>query len=177
MQIRLAANLQEESIVDGIGIRAVVWTQGCSHNCKGCQNPATHDTNDGFDIDVDLLIKQIKNLKYHDGITLSGGEPFMQAKQCAYIAASVKDIGLNVWCYTGYTYEQIINSKNKYFLDLLNNIDVLIDGKFELDKLSYNTKFRGSTNQRLIDVKSSLEQNKIITLEEIQEEKKDYIFI
>ena len=166
MQIRLASTIQPDSILDGEGIRTVIWTQGCSHNCLGCHNPNTHDFNGGMSVDIDDLKKQIANLKGQDGITLSGGDPLFQAKACAEIASYAHELNLNVWCYTGFTFEELMSmtGKNKAILDLLNQIDVLIDGKFMLDKKSLNVPFRGSTNQRIIDVKASLKENKAIEI-------------
>ena len=159
MKIRLAGDLQSDSIVDGEGLRTVIWTQGCSHNCLGCHNPNTHDFKGGFEIDVDELKTKIKNLKYQDGITLSGGDPFFQIPACLEIAKYCHTLNLNVWCYTGYTFEQLmfLAKKNSKIIDFLKQIDVLIDGRFNLAQKSLNIKFRGSTNQRIIDVKKSLE--------------------
>ncbi len=159
MKIRLASDLQSDSIVDGEGLRTVIWTQGCSHNCLGCHNPNTHDFKGGFEIDVDELKSKIKNLKYQDGITLSGGDPFFQISACLEIARYCHSLNLNIWCYTGYTFEQLMSlaKKNTQIIDFLKQIDVLIDGRFDLAKKSLNVKFRGSTNQRIIDVKRSLE--------------------
>ncbi|MCI8778424.1 MAG: anaerobic ribonucleoside-triphosphate reductase activating protein [Bacilli bacterium] len=159
MKIRLASNLQQDSIVDGEGLRTVIWTQGCSHNCLGCHNPETHDFKGGFELDIEDLKEKIKNTKYQDGITLSGGDPFFQIPACLEIARYCHALNLNVWCYTGYTFEQLmmIAKKNTKVLEFLEQIDVLIDGRFDLSKKSLNVKFRGSTNQRIIDVKKSLE--------------------
>lgn len=158
MKIRLAGQLQSDSIVDGEGLRTVIWTQGCSHNCLGCHNPETHDFNGGYEIEIEDLKNQIKNLKYQDGVTLSGGDPFFQVPACLEIAKYCHDLGLNVWCYTGYTFEQLMNmsNTNKLILEFLNQIDVLIDGRFILSEKSLNIKFRGSKNQRILDVKKSL---------------------
>lgn len=160
MVVRLAADIQPDSILDGSGIRTVIWFQGCLHNCKGCQNPETHDMNGGIVVDVDELKMKLKNLKYQSGITLSGGDPFFQPEAALEIAKFAKSVGLNVWAYTGFTYEALLSDKNK--LDLLKNVDVLVDGKFMMDKKSLNCKFRGSTNQRLIDVKKSLEAGGVV---------------
>ena len=164
--IRLAADLQSDSIVDGPGLRTVIWTQGCAHHCKGCQNPSTHDFKGGYLEDVDNLKEEIKALDI-DGITLSGGDPMFQVEASLEIAKYAKSLGLNVWCYTGYTYEELmaISKTNKKMLDLLNNIDALVDGRFELDQLSYEVVFRGSKNQRIIDVASSLKVGKAIEFE------------
>lgn len=162
MQIRLSSPLQSDSVVDGEGIRTVIWTQGCPHHCKGCHNPETHSFNKGFLKDVDELINEIKALELQDGITFSGGDPMMQAKECMVIAKACKEIGYNVWCYTGFLFEELLIDEARR--EFLNYIDVLVDGKFELDKKSYAAKFRGSTNQRLINVKSSLKKNKAVTI-------------
>ncbi len=161
MKVRLASEIQPDSILDGSGIRTVIWFQGCLHNCLGCHNPETHDMNGGFLKDVDEVCSELKSLKYQSGITLSGGDPFFQSKEALYIAKFAKSIGLNVWAYTGFTYDALING-DKDRLELLKNVDVLVDGKFVLDKKSLACKFRGSTNQRLIDVKKSLEKGDVV---------------
>ena len=160
MVVRLAADIQPDSILDGSGIRTVIWFQGCLHKCEGCQNPETHDMNGGIVVDVDELKMKLKNLKYQSGITLSGGDPFFQPEAALEIAKFAKSVGLNVWAYTGFTYEALLSDKSR--LDLLKNVDVLVDGKFMMDKKSLNCKFRGSTNQRLIDVKKSLEAGGVV---------------
>lgn len=160
MVVRLAADIQPDSILDGSGIRTVIWFQGCLHNCEGCQNPETHDMNGGMVVDVDEIKMKLKNLKYQSGITLSGGDPFFQPEAALEIAKFAKSIGLNVWAYTGFTYEALLSDKSR--LDLLKYVDVLVDGKFMIDKKSLNCKFRGSTNQRLIDVKKSMEAGGVV---------------
>ena len=160
MKVRLAADLQSDSIVDGEGIRTVIWFQGCSHNCEGCHNPETHDFLGGKEYELEDIKEQIKNLECQDGITLSGGDPFFQSAAALELAKCAKEQGLNVWAYTGFLFEDLI--KLKAFKDLLEYIDVLIDGKFDITKKSMNCKYRGSTNQRIIDVKKSLEKKKII---------------
>lgn len=161
MVVRLAADIQPDSILDGSGIRTVIWFQGCLHNCEGCQNPETHDMNSGMVVDIDDIKMKLKNLKYQSGITLSGGDPFFQPEAALEIAKFAKSIGLNVWAYTGFTFEALFNGDKKR-RDLLEYVDVLVDGKFMLDKKSLNCKFRGSTNQRLIDVRKSLESGSVI---------------
>ncbi len=161
MKVRLASQIQPDSILDGEGIRTVIWFQGCKHNCLGCQNPETHDFNKGFETDTKDICEKLKELKYQTGITLSGGDPFFQASAALEIAKFAKSINLNVWAYTGFTYEALLKSDiNK--LELLKYIDVLVDGKFMLDKKSLNCKFRGSSNQRLIDVKKSLKEGDVV---------------
>lgn len=161
MRLRLASDLQPDSILDGSGIRTVIWFQGCLHNCLGCQNPETHNLNGGFEVDTKDICERLKTLKYQNGITLSGGDPFFQPEAALEIVKFAKSIGLNVWAYTGFTYEALLNG-DKERLELLKNVDVLVDGKFMLDKKSLNCKFRGSTNQRLIDVHKSLEKNEVV---------------
>lgn len=164
MKIRLAADLQRDSIVDGEGIRTVIWTQGCPHNCKGCHNPETHDFDGGALVDINIIKKDIDELEGQDGITFSGGDPFMQPLECSELAKQAHSKGLNIWCYTGYEFEQLLklSETKKNILKFLEEIDVLVDGKFILAKKSYNCIFRGSTNQRIIDVKKSLKEGKAI---------------
>lgn len=168
MQIRLAAPIQIDSVVDGEGIRAVIWTQGCPHNCLGCHNPGTHDFKGGYLEDVETLKKEIDSLEGQDGITFSGGDPLMQIDACLELAKHSKKRGLNVWCYTGFTFEQllIMSKTNNVLVELLNNIDVLVDGKFDLAKKSFEAPFRGSTNQRVLDCKESIKQQMPIEIEE-----------
>ncbi len=160
MQIKLAADIQCDSIVDGPGIRSVIWFQGCPHACPGCQNPETHDINAGIQISLEEIKEKIKNLEYQDGITLSGGDPFMQPEAASEIAKYAHELGYNVWCYTGYLYENIL--KNPKLTNLLEQIDVLIDGPFIMKKKSLECIYRGSKNQRLIDVPKSLAQKEVV---------------
>ena len=164
MFIRLASKLQKDSIVDGEGIRAVIWTQGCPHNCPGCHNPSTHDYNGGFLEDVEDLKKEINTLDDEVGVTFSGGDPFEQAEACFELAKYIHSIGLNVWCYTGYTYEQLLKKKEKDSTigNFLNEIDILVDGRFVMKLKSYEIKFRGSKNQRIIKVPESLKSGKVV---------------
>lgn len=167
MLIRLASRLQRNSIVDGEGIRAVVWTQGCPHNCPGCHNPETHDFEGGVLVDVEELKEEINSLDSEVGVTLSGGDPFVQPEACLEIAKYCHKIDLNVWCYTGYTYEQLLKKSedNPFISDFLNEIDVLVDGRFVQRLKSLEAKFRGSKNQRLIDMKKTLSTGKVVLLE------------
>jgi anaerobic ribonucleoside-triphosphate reductase activating protein len=166
MKIRLAAPLQCDSIGDGEGLRMVLWTQGCIHNCFGCHNPGTHSFTAGYLEDIEKVKAEISKFYHQDGITLSGGDPFCQAAPCLEIARYCQSINLNVWCYTGYTYEELmeLSKKNPLIIEFLKNIDVLVDGRFVLAERSYEAKFRGSKNQRVIDVKKSLRQNRVITI-------------
>jgi len=162
MKIRLASDLQSDSIVDGEGIRTVIWTQGCSHNCPGCHNPATHDFKGGFLTDTDEINKELSLLKAQTGITFSGGDPLFQVEACTEIAKHAKKNGMNVWCYTGFTFEELINSKKN--IEFLKYVDVLVDGKFIMAERSLNVDFRGSRNQRIIDVPASLEESRVVLI-------------
>lgn len=174
MKIRLASELQIDSVVDGTGIRTVIWTQGCGHHCPGCHNPNTHDFDGGFEKDVEELIEEIHELEAQTGITFSGGDPFYQPEACAIIAKSAHKCQLDVWCYTGFTFEELMamSKKNTIILDFLRQIDILVDGRFIMEKHSYNLKFRGSSNQRIIDVKASLQNNRVIIskIDDIEED-------
>lgn len=163
MDINLASNLSFDSIVDGPGLRTVIWTQGCPHHCKGCHNPQTHDFDKGFKVDVKDIIEQIRNIKLQRGITISGGEPFVQVEPLIEIAKTIKDeMNYDIWVFSGYTFEELISSKNKdKNLEFLKYVDVLVDGKFEEDKKDYKLLFRGSSNQRLIKVKETLDSKEI----------------
>ena len=158
------AGIEEESIVDGPGIRLVVFTQGCSHKCKGCHNPKTHNYAGGYDMDIDDIISMVKSNPLLDGITISGGEPFEQALYASQLAKKVKALGLNVITYTGYTFEEIVSNltNNDGYRELLLETDILIDGKFEITQRDLTFPFRGSSNQRIIDVKNSIISKEII---------------
>lgn len=144
------SGIVDESIVDGPGIRLTVFTQGCGHNCAGCHNPGTHDYNGGVEIQINDILNMIKENPLLDGITISGGEPFDQVDSSTYLAKKVKEMGLNVVIYTGYDYEYLLN-KEKY-RKLLLQADILVDGKFDIKKKDLTLPFRGSTNQRIINL-------------------------
>lgn len=178
MKIRLAADLQSDSIVDGEGIRTVIWTQGCPHNCFGCHNPDTHDFNDGALVDIQDVKDKIDLLEGQDGITFSGGDPMCQPEACLEIAKYAKSLNLNIWCYTGYTYEQLValSKTKKSIMDFLKYIDVLIDGKFILEEKSLDVIFRGSKNQRIIDVKKSLETKQVCLVKKYNTKEQPFNF-
>lgn len=164
------AGIIYESLANGPGIRRVLFAQMCKHNCKGCFNPETHSESGGEWVDMDKIIEDIVDNPILGGITFSGGDPWEQADKFAYIAKETKrrveKSNFNIWCYTGYTYEYILANKDKRlgWNELLNNIDVLVDGKYEEDKKEEGLKFRGSSNQRIIDVKESLKLGKVVML-------------
>lgn len=163
--LRIAGTVND-SIVDGEGIRFTIFTQGCPHNCKGCHNPQTHDFNGGELVDTESLFEKIKANPLLDGVTFSGGEPFCQAKILAKLGEKIKSIGLNIVTYTGYTFEELYkNSDKNGWGKLLSVTDILIDGKFVLELKDWNTKFRGSSNQRYIDCQKSMESGTAIEIQ------------
>ena len=166
--IRLAADLTIDSIVDGPGLRAVLWTQGCGHHCPGCQNEQTWDFNGGAEVPIDMVIDAIDELESQDGITFSGGDPMFQPEACNKIAKHCKEKGLNIWVYTGFTYEELMQlaKKKPIYLEFLNKIDVLVDGRFIMKERDLSLLFRGSRNQRLIDVPKTLASKKIVLFDE-----------
>lgn len=159
-QLRLSG-VAKQSIVDGKGIRYTIFTQGCPHYCKGCHNEQTHDFSGGYDQTIEGIIQDIKSNPLICGVTLSGGEPFCQAEQLIELVQEVKKLGKNVWAYSGYTYEELSNNIQPYSSDLLNLVDVLVDGKFELDKRDLTLLFRGSSNQRIIDCNATRIQKNV----------------
>lgn len=158
--IRLASALQQDSIVDGPGMRCVLWTQGCPHHCPGCHNPQTHALDGGMTVSVDEIIAQMKNMKLQSGITFSGGEPFLQAKALVHVAKAAKQFHWTLWAYSGFTFEEI--QAHEDMREFLSYLNILVDGKFREEEKDYRLRFKGSRNQRIIDVPSSLAQHKII---------------
>lgn len=160
-KIRLAGMLYE-SLSNGPGLRRVLFSQGCRHNCKQCFNPHTHSFQGGELLDMDGIVEDIVNNPILRGVTFSGGDPLEQAEKFAYIAKKVKEKGKSVWVYTGYTFEQILKAKDEHsgWEGLLKYCDVLVDGKFDINKKNESLKFRGSNNQRIIDIKKSLNMGK-----------------
>ena len=153
-----------ESITDGPGLRYVIFTQGCPHYCPGCHNPESHSFTDGYLVEEEKVIEEILKNPLLDGVTLSGGEPFMQASELARVAKAVKEKALSVIVYSGYTFEELISlsKERKGYTDLLTFTDVLIDGRFEIDKKSMDLRFRGSRNQWAIDVPASLAAGSVV---------------
>lgn len=164
-KIRLSG-IAYESLVNGPGMRRVFFAQGCKHNCKGCFNPMTHDFNSGEIRDMDELLQEVRENPMLKGVTFSGGDPWEQAEKFAYMAKEIKNMGLNVWSYTGYTFEYIREhmEEKKGWKDLLESIDVLVDGPFQEDKKQDGLRFRGSYNQRIIDVKESLRLGEVVVI-------------
>jgi len=162
MDIRIAG-IVNDSITDGPGLRLSVFAQGCFHNCEGCHNPHTHDADGGELVTVDSILAMAQRNPLLDGITLTGGEPFLQPAPMAEIAKGAHALGLNVIAFSGYTYEQL--SENDSFMQLLVHCDYLIDGKFDQLLRSLELEFKGSSNQRLIDVQASLHMGHAVVYE------------
>ena len=155
MLIRVAG-LVPESFVDGSGLRFAVFMQGCRRRCAGCHNPQTHDLNGGQLVDTQEIIASLRQSSILSGVTLTGGEPFLQQDAAIEIARAAHDLGLDVWCYTGYTFDDVRRS------ELIHFVDVLVDGEFRIAERDLELPFRGSRNQRLIDVPASLDVARII---------------
>lgn len=149
-QLRVSGPLEHDNIVNGYGLRAVLWTQGCARRCPGCQNPETWDFNGGVLVDIDELKARLKEFKGQSGITFCGGEPFEQPEACKEIADWCREeLGWNVWSFSGYTYEQLKEIGGAKW-EFLKSLDALIDGPFILSQRDLTMKFRGSRNQRLL---------------------------
>ena len=147
----------EESVVDGPGIRYTVFVQGCPHHCAGCHNPQTHSFDGGYEMNIEGIFSDITANPLITGVTFSGGEPMCQALALCVLAEKIKNAGLELAIYTGYTFEQLLKDSNTDRLKLLALCDILIDGTFQKDKQDMTLLFRGSKNQRILDSKKSLE--------------------
>ena len=159
--IRLSGPLERDNIVNGDGLRAVLWTQGCPNHCKGCQNPETWDYEAGFLIKIDEIKDELRKFKGQNGLTFCGGEPFVQAKACKEIADWAKsEMGWNVWSFSGFTHD-VIKEHGGDAWEFLKSLDALIDGPFILEKRDLSLRFRGSSNQRLLH----LDHGKITSIE------------
>ncbi|MCC8122125.1 MAG: anaerobic ribonucleoside-triphosphate reductase activating protein [Oscillospiraceae bacterium] len=159
------ANTISDSIVDGAGLRFTVFTQGCPHHCPDCHNPATHDPRGGEETTPEAIMEKMGNNPLLQGLTISGGEPFLQPEECAALAALAHQKGLDVWVYSGYTYE-VLGGAAEYRA-LLDETDVLVDGPFVAEKKSYDLRYRGSANQRLIDMKRTRAEGKLVLWAEV----------
>ena len=158
------AGVVRESIVDGPGIRMTVFVQGCPHHCKGCHNPHTWSFEGGYTTSVERILEEAAKDKLLKGITLSGGEPFTQAKALAILAEKAHAMGLDVFCYTGYTFETLLEQSDEHpeYRELLEQCDWLVDGPFIEEEMSLMLHFRGSRNQRILDVPASLQKGEAV---------------
>ncbi|MGN0682916.1 MAG: anaerobic ribonucleoside-triphosphate reductase activating protein [Oscillospiraceae bacterium] len=166
MKLNIAGTVCE-SLVDGPGLRYVVFVQGCPHRCEGCHNPETHSFSGGKAVDIEQLFSECMEDPLHKGVTFSGGEPFCQSEGLYALALMFKERGLHLMCYSGWTFEELLakSKTEEYVGKLLSVIDILVDGRFIPEERSLALSFRGSKNQRLIDVPKSLSENKVITID------------
>ena len=155
------SGIVSDSIVDGPGIRTTIFSQGCPHHCKGCHNPETWAFGCGTDIPVEAIVDIVKSNPLCKGVTFSGGEPFSQAAAFAKLAVLLKAEGYEVASYSGYTFEELLEGSEAQ-QQLLSVIDILIDGRFLLEQKSLEIAFRGSRNQRILDVKKSLAEGRAV---------------
>ena len=160
------AGFYDESISNGLGWRAVLFVSGCPHHCPGCHNKAAQDFNYGEEFNEKEILERIKENSILKGITISGGEPLCK-ENISEVLKFIKDVKevrpeFNVWCYSGYTLEQLMNRNDETTNKCLKEIDVLVDGQFIQAKKDPTLKFRGSSNQRIIDLKSTLQTHKFI---------------
>lgn len=153
------AGIAGESIVDGPGIRFTIFVQGCPHHCPGCHNPQTHDFAGGTETPLADLLQKIDANPFLKGVTFSGGEPFCQAAGLLELAKQLKARGKHLMSYTGYTFEELMQSDDPAVRPLLEHLDLLVDGRFVLEQRSLELRFCGSSNQRILDVPASLAQN------------------
>ncbi|WP_284139092.1 MULTISPECIES: anaerobic ribonucleoside-triphosphate reductase activating protein [unclassified Virgibacillus] len=144
-------NIIHDSVVDGPGLRTVIFLAGCPHQCPGCHNPESWKMTNGTNMSIEEILREVESNPLTD-VTLSGGEPFIQAKELVKLVALLKERGKNVWIYSGYTYEQLSTSINPYQQELLALCDVLVDGKFIQEERDLSLSFRGSRNQSIIDL-------------------------
>ncbi len=162
------AGVVTESVVDGPGVRAVVFFQGCNRVCPGCHNPETWDINGGQEVSLVELIPMLKLNPLVNGITFSGGEPFLQAYPAAVLGGILKEMGLTLWVYTGFTWEDLlVNFEKPGFKELLRIADIVIDGPFIKELKSTDNSFKGSHNQRIINAKTSLMEGRVVIVDSV----------
>lgn len=164
MSIRVAGTVSD-SITDGPGIRYTLFVQGCPHHCPGCHNPQTHDFSGGREMEEEEIIAAINKNPLLSGLTLSGGEPMCQARALAHLVERVRKECpriKEVACYTGFTFEELAEGKAEGANELLEQLDTLIDGRFVQALRSWEIRFAGSSNQRVIDVPASLKEGRVV---------------
>lgn len=154
------AGIVNDSITDGPGLRLAVFLQGCPRRCEGCHNPTSQSFDGGYDMRDEEILEKIKKNPILSGVTLTGGEPFGQAEKLVPLATAIKDLGLELAIYTGYTFEEVLADEKMSRLARI--ADIIIDGEFVLAKRDISQKFKGSKNQRIIDVKESLEKGETV---------------
>ena len=162
MKINIS-DFERGSIVDGPGIRFAIFVQGCPHHCEGCHNPSTHAFVDNKIMDTDEIFDMIKERKLLKGVTFSGGEPFCQVQPLLALARRIRrETNLDIVCYTGYTFEQLLAKGDTDVEELISLCRFIVDGRFVLAQRDLSLLYRGSTNQRLLDGKKSIEERKAV---------------
>ena len=161
------AGVVRESIVDGPGLRMAVFCQGCPHGCPGCHNQETHDFAGGYDCEIEKIVQAVKADPLLDGVTFSGGEPFCQPEAFFNLALALKELrpDLNLMAYSGYTYEELTAMHSEGVDRLLAIIDYLVDGPFILAERDLTLLFRGSANQRVIDMNRTRDEGAVVLAE------------
>ena len=156
-------DIVEDTTVDGPGFRTTIYCAGCPNHCPGCHNPQSWDINNGHEVDIEDILETILADPFAD-VTFSGGDPMFQPEGFAELACAIKErSSKNIWCYTGYLFEQILENPTQRAL--LEQVDVLVDGRFVEALRDEQLHFRGSSNQRIIDVKRSLEEGRVVALD------------
>ena len=157
------AGIVRESIVDGPGIRFTIFCQGCPHACDGCHNPETHDFAGGKDVSIERLLEEIDKDPLLAGVTFSGGEPFCQPEGFVELGKRIKERGLNITAFSGYTLEELMSLgiQNAAIAELLELTDILIDGPFQKELKDLTLQFRGSKNQRVIDMNETRKRGEV----------------
>lgn len=160
------AGVSKESVVDGPGLRYVIFAQGCPHRCRGCHNPETWDPAGGREAAIEEFLGDLRKNPLLQGVTLTGGDPFLQAGPLAELARRVRESGKDVVAYTGYTWEKLLEmaEEDQGVKALLMNTDILVDGPYIQEQKDLKLAFRGSANQRVIDVRASLESGSIVLI-------------
>lgn len=156
------AGVEKQSIVDGPGLRLTIFTQGCPHRCAGCHNPETHDFEGGYNSQIENILAEFDKNPLLAGMTFSGGEPFCQAQALLPLAKGVKERGKNIFIYTGYTFEELLEMEDPAILELLALADTLVDGRFLMGERDLTLLYRGSRNQRILNVPESLKERKAV---------------
>lgn len=162
------ASLVNDSIVDGPGLRFVIFTQGCLFGCANCHNQATWSTDGGFLMDLEEIVAKWRKNPLIEGITLSGGDPLLQAGESLYLARKAHETGLNVVLYSGDTYERLSKSSNPIIQAILEEVDYLIDGPYVDSKRDLTRLYRGSSNQRFIDMKKTRETGQLVLIDAVE---------
>lgn len=162
------AGVYDDSISNGEGWRSVLFVSGCPHRCKGCHNSNTWQPDYGSPYNEEEIFEKLTENELLDGVTISGGEPFLYTETLLPLVKRIKEKGLNIWVYTGYVWEELVELAEDNLCThlFLETVDVIVDGRFEIEKKDPSLKFRGSSNQRIIDVKASLKEEILKELEE-----------